>query len=302
MVENIIRILFQNTIFVSSIILLIILIHPLLQKWFIPRMRCIIWLLLIIRLLLPIQNGLVKLPVTVNLPTDYVYLENNDNHINETNILSIEEAPRYKNSFNLSIYHIIAVIWIIGVVAYSLFYIIKYNEFKKSIKNSSYTIYDEEIQGLLQSILLENNLKPRDAITIKECALINTPMMRGIVNPELLIPNRNYDNDSLRMIITHELMHFYNNDILFKHLLLISKILHWFNPMIHIMARIANNDIEFSCDYHVVKGKDLAFRKLYSDLIISHINITPIDKEPLFTNLRGNKNNIKNRINEIFNF
>ena len=277
MVENIIRILLQNTIFVSSIVLLIILAYPLLQKLFIPRLRCLIWLLLIIRLLLPIQTGFIELPVKVDFPTNHIYLENTDSYLTEPSVFLAEETPQHLNNLNLSPYSIIAIIWITGVIAYSLFYIIKYNEFKKSIKNSSQTIYDKDIQNLLENLLLEIDLKPRKAITIKECALINTPMMMGIINPVLLVPNRNYDNDSLRIIITHELIHFYNKDILFKYLLL-------------------------SCDHQVVNGKDLAFRKYYSDLIVSHINIAPIDKGILFTNLGGNKNNIKSRIKEIFNF
>lgn len=289
MVENIIRILLQNTIFVSSIVLLIILAYPLLQKLFIPRLRCLIWLLLIIRLLLPIQTGFIELPVKVDFPTNHIYLDNTDSYLTEPSVFLAEETPQHLNNLNLSPYSIIAIIWITGVIAYSLFYIIKYNEFKKSIKNSSQTIYDKDIQNLLENLLLEIDLKPRKAITIKECALINTPMMMGIINPVLLVPNRNYNNNSLRIIITHELIHFYNKDILLKYLLLISKILHWFNPIIHIMAKIANEDIELSCDYQVVNGKDLAFRKYYSDLIVSHINIAPIDKGILFTNLGGIK-------------
>lgn len=302
MTNNIVRVLFQNTIFVSSIVLIIILVYPLLKKWFVPRMRCLIWLLLAIRLLLPFEIALIKLPFTMGLPMDHIHLENNDNYIDETIVFSTEENLRNINHPNVSIYDIIAIIWITGVVAYSLFYIIKYKEFKKNTINASYVINDKEMQNLLEGVLLESNLKLRNPITIKGCTMINTPMLMGVIHPILFIPNKDYDNDSLRLIIIHELIHFYNRDILLKYLLLISKIIHWFNPIIHIMTRIANNDIELSCDYHVVKDKDLAFRKLYSDLIISHINISPIDKGILFTNLRGNKTNIKNRINEIFNF
>lgn len=301
MVNNIFRILFQNTIFVSCVILIILFAYPLFKRWYVPRLWCLIWLLLAIRLIFPIENALLKLPVSIDISSDYIYLENYD-FVDEIIVLSNEESSRNFSYINLSIYDVVTTIWIAGIILYAIYYLIKYYNFKKTLKNTSYIIHNKEIQDLFRDVLMKTNINQKRNIGIKGCSVISTPMLIGIVNPTLLMPNKDYDNDQIRMIMMHELTHFYNRDLLLKYILLIAKILHWFNPMVHIMTLIANNDIELSCDYKVVKDKDLEFRKLYSDLIISHINLAPKNMEIISTNFYCNKRNIKNRLAEVFDF
>ena len=45
-----------------------------------------------------------------------------------------------------------------------------------------------------------------------------------------------------------------------KLLLLAARCLHWFNPLVHLIARFAQEDIEAACDDTVVRGQDGAYR------------------------------------------
>ena len=73
-------------------------------------------------------------------------------------------------------------------------------------------------------------------------------MIIGLFRPTLLLPHEGYQKIDLEVIIRHELVHFKRNDLWFKLLLVCANAVHWFNPVIYLMVREANRDIEISCD------------------------------------------------------
>ena len=101
-------------------------------------------------------------------------------------------------------------------------------------------------------------LKP---FKVRICRKIISPMITGLFRPTLLLPHEEYANTDLTVILHHELVHYRRNDLWFKLLLIFANALHWFNPLIYIMVREANKDIEISCDEEVLKGADLQVQK-----------------------------------------
>lgn len=51
-----------------------------------------------------------------------------------------------------------------------------------------------------------------------------------------------------------------------------SKAVHWFNPLVWIMQKEAEVDIELSCDEKVTQGADYAARRAYTETLLSALH------------------------------
>jgi len=101
------------------------------------------------------------------------------------------------------------------------------------------------------------------------------------------------------MIYSHELFHYKRHDLWYKLLLTVVNSIHWFNPAMYAMVSSANRDIEYCCDYQVVKDHDLKYRKNYSDLILSHVDVQHGNKSLKAAYFSDESKNIKNRFKYI---
>jgi len=63
-------------------------------------------------------------------------------------------------------------------------------------------------------------------------------------------------------------VHYKRHDLWYKLLLIIANGMHWFNPIVYIMVKKANRDLEHACDDDVVKNEELEYRKDYSRVIL----------------------------------
>ena len=81
-------------------------------------------------------------------------------------------------------------------------------------------------------------------------------MVIGVLRPRLLLPEEGYDARSLAFILRHELTHCRRHDLWYQLALLLANAVHWFNPLIWLMVRQAQGDMELTCDDAVVAGAD----------------------------------------------
>ena len=85
-----------------------------------------------------------------------------------------------------------------------------------------------------------------------------------------LLPNvRDYTDEELRLVLTHEAIHIARNDSYSKFALVSIAALCWFNPLVWLAMRKSAEDIELSCDESVTFGASSDERRRYADLILS---------------------------------
>lgn len=108
--------------------------------------------------------------------------------------------------------------------------------------------------GLYQ---LDENAVIRDALVrcrvnaaVYSCDTIRSPVVAGVLRPLILIPaSLDFrETELLRHILTHEAMHIRRRDNLVKAFMLAALCLHWFNPLVWLMARELCRDMESACD------------------------------------------------------
>ncbi len=93
-------------------------------------------------------------------------------------------------------------------------------------------------------------------------------MLAGFIHPTLYLPDERISRTDAAFIFRHELTHYKHGDLWLKLLLLAARCLHWFNPLVHLIERFAQEDIEAACDDAVVRGHDGAYRRAYGETIL----------------------------------
>ncbi len=201
-------------------------------------------------------------------------MENNIN-INEPNQSIEKESNSIWNNITLFVtninmnvvYTILFIIWCIGFLGFSFFYIIMYFYHKKNLNRWSSNINDENLLKILEEE--KERLGVSKEIVLKRCKKINTPMTLGFRHISIVLPNTEYNQEAIRYILRHELTHQKRHDIYSKVLLIATKCLHWFNPIVPMMVNRAYDDMEILCDEMVVTDMEKAQRIEYNEMILS---------------------------------
>lgn len=182
----------------------------------------------------------------------------------------------------------IILIWATGMIIFLMLNIKRYVNFRYFILQN-HRIYNTEHSNA--QIIISSNA--------------TTPMVMGFFNPIVVLPNVQFKDKELIMILSHELVHIKRGDLLIKLVIMITKTVHWFNPAIYHLSKQINNYCELSCDEKVVKKMDVESRRGYGEMILSVLDHgvkkrTNIGDDYVI-NFCSNKNNIKRRLLSIMN-
>lgn len=294
--------LFQNileiSISTSLIILILLLLTPFIKKNYAAKWRYFIWLFIAIRLIVPINFTLPKPPVTITAPITTIEIPNGA-EITDTvgTMLPGSKIPNTV-SYTFNAIELLYIIWTAGIFVFLLYQLYCYLRFKKAAKRWSEDIKDKRIIQAFNSKLTEMNINAK--ISLKICKKIPSPMMFGFFKPTLMLPTTDYTDSELSFILKHELYHYKRRDLWYKLLLLIANGVHWFNPLVYLMQRSANRDVELSCDDEIIKNTDIGFRKSYSETILNSLNSAKKHQTKLSTNFNPSKKSLRDRFTNIF--
>ena len=155
------------------------------------------------------------------------------------------------------------VLWMVGFLLCSIYFIIAYHRGIKKFKNSL-PIETDFIRAWEEKHPLKRIL------SIRSSDQILSPLSYGILKPVILLPkNLNFDDtNSMNYILTHEYIHICHFDVLTKMLMILALSIHWFNPMVWIMFLLLNRDIELVCDETVIKIMGEKNKKSYAHILI----------------------------------
>lgn len=279
----------EQLLFVSlmmSVVILMFLIHRKFRGERLSRRAYyLIWIIISIRLILPLdismKNPIYKLTTPIE---NYRYKD-----IQTTDEIFIKE----KENINQFIRSGLWKIWLIGASIYFLYNILIYILFKSKVMKSLYNV-DPNIKEIFYN--LKMNIIPDEKIDIRESRIIDSPMIIGLIKPVLLIP-KDITPQDIELIFRHEFIHLKRKDIFYKAVIFLSSIIHWFNPTVHIMGKIAREDLELSCDEEMTKDMCRADKIRYSKALIGAITRV---RMPIYTtSFSGTKTTMKKRLDEI---
>lgn len=276
----------------SALGLLYMAITPLLAKRYSVMSRYYAWLILVIGLIIPyrpqFKNAIVKVDVAGNPNITMIRIGNGTP-------VTASLPDMFPISFTgISWWQISAFIWLVGMIIFLSYHIIRHYRFLKLTARWSENITDERTLTLLQNLKMQMGIS--QDIELQICDSIGSPVMIGFRNPRLLLPRADFGTDELCFILKHELVHYKRKDLWYKCLVLIAASIHWFNPIVHLMAKTIDLQCELSCDEEVVRSTDLETRQYYSETIIGVVRHHSKLKTALSTNFYGGKKAMKKRI------
>ncbi|MBZ9626323.1 M56 family metallopeptidase [Clostridium sp. FP2] len=229
-----------------------------------------------------------------------------------TNVLTLKDKVSYISQVIPSgVYDIMDKIsWFTTIIPYLyfitasiifIFIVICNKRFNSSIKKASRNIYNVKIMRIY--FKLKNEMGIKRNIPLKFCSSISTPFIMGTVKPTIILPERTYEDEDLKWIIKHELIHFKRKDWIYKFLSILVISIHFFNPLVYKLKSILNEECELSCDEKLLKSLGIDERKNYALTLINSIKFNNQFKlsNSLISSFNDDKNIINRRIESMLN-
>jgi beta-lactamase regulating signal transducer with metallopeptidase domain len=284
-------VLLQCTLSMSVITLLYAAVLPILSKRYAAKWCYLIWLVIAAGWIFPFRPriDLSFLPVQIVMPVQTIT-------INTLSATTVAEQT-VNASETITLWLVLATIWILGVGSMVLFHAVQHIRFMKTVRRWSEPITDVKRLEILGNIKADLNLKAQ--IKINVCQSVACPMLIGFFRPTILLPPVEIGIDEFSFVLKHELIHYMRHDLWYKAMILAATTLHWFNPLVYIMAKLAAVQCEISCDAMVLQGADFERRKQYSETIIGVVRNGVKLRTAISTNFYGGKKGMKNRISSI---
>ena len=331
--ERLMIALLELSLPMAVVIAVLLAAGPLLGRRFTARWRYWAWLLIAVRLLLPIGISLPQPVVTLPQPqVDFSYPVREVEPISptptgdpilvlpgddesdpyqqigeETTAPTVPDAvsadpvfrpnqPQPVPSRTVTVMELTGWCWAAGTLLFLLWQGVSYLLLRRKLRCSSRLVTEEKILALLEKETAAVGLQKVLPIYTAE---IGSPMIVGAAKPVLLLPEISFTEEQLSLVFRHELTHYRRRDIWYKLLLMLANAVHWFNPMVWLMVRAADRDLELSCDEAVVNGKNEEYREEYGRCLLAVVR-AGMNRRTLFTtNFYSGKKTLKNRLSTI---
>lgn len=258
----------------------------------------VVWLILALRLVVPVDLSLPEPAVTVEAPSYQVSLPARAPSANLHAGAQIEEpsavvgqtAPEAASAVRtIPVTALLSALWLFGVLAAALVQGGGYLLARRRLLRDARPDLEAEAGQTAASLGLKR------AVPVRRSRQVRTPMVLGLLRPVLLLPEGQAVDE---VVLCHELTHLKRLDLAYKALLVAACWLHWFNPLVWWMSRAASENLELCCDDDVAAGRDAAFRRKYGELLLSTAEEKP--GPTLSSRFGGSKQAMKDRLTNLF--
>lgn len=272
----------------TLLFLIILVLKPLYKNKLSKRWQYYIWLIVIVRMLLPFTSG------TTLVGSVFEYLGSANAKTIQTAPLAYDPQPKSGSDNNdiipnaesspfkpttdtlpsfsvqaviLKLYENLSILWASVAFALLIRKITMYQSFVRFVKAGRTEVSDI---GLLNALAdTGESIGVKRPVELFVNPLISSPMLLGFFRPYIILPGIDLDHTELICIMRHELTHYRNLDMFYKWLVQITVCLHWFNPFAYLMAKEINLCCELSCDETIIRTMDRDEIKAYGDTLLN---------------------------------
>lgn len=309
--------LLKTSLLGSLAILAMLVLKPLWRERYRAKTRCWLWLALAAFLLLPVDFSVKNAPVQAAPPKDYTLfvgtdktaIQSTDNlfgdmaeksgqspaQVRDTIIQRPVTNPEQKTTRYIPVTTILFYGYLAGAAAFLLYQGVSYALFRRTVRRWKSDVSRADYAAMLSDTARDLGVSAPEMIV---CEAISTPAVTGLLRPRLLLPHERYDVQELRYILRHELCHLKRRDMLLKLVLLAANAMHWFNPVVYLMLRQADEDIELACDSAATDGLELPERAAYSRTLLAAVQ-SSVRALPATTCFGGTVERLKRRITNV---
>lgn len=309
--------LLKTSLLGALVIAALLALKPFWRERYRAKTRCWLWLALALFLLFPVDFSVKNAPVQAAPPKDYTLfvgtdkttIQSTDNlfgdmaersgqtstQVRDSIIARPVTDPAQKTTRYIPVTTLLFYGYLAGAAAFLLYLGVSYALFRRTVRRWKRDVSRADYAFLLCDTARELGVKEPQMLV---CEAITTPAVTGFFRPTLLLPHERYDLNDLRYILRHELCHLKRRDMLLKFVLLLANTMHWFDPMVYLMLRQADEDIELACDSAATDGLERAERAAYSRTLLAAVQ-SNVRALPATTCFGSTVERLKRRITNV---
>lgn len=190
------------------------------------RLRYSLWILVLLRLLIPVNFARSRLSLEQLLPPESAAPVN----MMQTAVIgyvggaavAVDEVP----SFDLWL-----LLWVFGLAVVLTFLLVSRILLQRRLRRDR--------------VMLENGCCP---IPVYVTAAVDAPCLVGLFRPVIYVTDCAAGEEMLSHVLAHEMNHLRHFDHLWSILRCVALALHWFNPLVWLAVRCSMEDGELACD------------------------------------------------------
>ena len=185
-----------------------------------------------------------------------VVMEGSSDYIMDTGISFLPRSFFLRSN---SLRNALPVLYLLGLAAVAGILAWQKIIYAKRLKGGLLMERNETVNGLLRDMGMGH-------VLVFSNDEIASPLACGLIGPRIYLPTRmDFGNAVLlRHVLAHEAMHIRRRDNWVKAVMLAAVVLHWYNPLVWLMAKCLASDLEAACDAAVLKKYDTDQRKSYA--------------------------------------
>ena len=309
--------LLKTSLLGSLAVLTMLALKPLWRERYRAKTRCWLWLALAAFLLFPVDFSVKNAPLQAAPPKDYTLFVGTD----KTTVMATDNLfgdmaessgqtpaevrdaiierpvtnPEQKTTRYIPVTALLFGGYLAGAAAFLLYQGGCYVHFRHTVRRWKRDVARADYAAMLSDTARDLGVSAPEMIV---CEAVTTPAVTGLLRPRLLLPHERYDVQELRYILRHELCHLKRRDMLFKLVRLAANAMHWFNPIVYLMLRQADEDIELACDSAATDDLDRAERAAYSRTLLAAVQ-SNVRALPATTCFGGTVERLKRRITNV---
>ncbi len=312
----------------SLLILLLLLFRPLYRNRLSKSWQYYIWIVVILRLLLPVTpetslaGSLFSLEEMRGTDSTAAPESPNDQSMTAYNTIKheagssddlIRDATTAENSpsasavspdkeaYNEDHSQIFFFLWLTGALLLFVRKLTVYQSFVKYVDAGSRPLEDIGLLENFGHIMEQNRIK--GAVDLYVNSLVSSPLLIGFLRPRIILPHTSLSESDFYYTALHELTHYRRRDMFYKWLSQLTVCLHWFNPCVYLMSREINRLCELSCDERVIATLSDNARKFYGTTLVNAVGAGGSYKDTLSSvTLHESKELLKGRLNAIMQY
>ncbi|MGW5951790.1 M56 family metallopeptidase [Bacillus mycoides] len=314
--------LIETSLMASILVGFILCIKVLFRNKLTPRWQYMLWIVLMIRLLLPwspdssysiysllsysssvsevIPKNMPSTESIVNIETNHtVELESNSEIVTKNGEPEVNASAEQQTTFSL--YKLALYVWLAGVIVLAVITFITNRRLYSYIKKQA-DITDEQVITVFNRC--KQSMKMKKAVSLRLAGKIASPTVFSFFRPKVLLSKKHMkvlNEQQLQYVFYHELAHIKRNDVAVNWIMYSLLLLNWFNPILWYAYFCMREDQELACDAYALTFIDKEEQIAYGHTIITLLEHYSY-QAPSLANLSRNKRTLKRRIVMIKKF
>ena len=137
-------------------------------------------------------------------------------------------------------------------------------------------------------------------VPVRISPYVSTPCLAGLFRPRIyLTPESTADSQTLNHVLTHELTHLKHGDHLWAWVRCLCLCIYWFDPLVWLAAMVSKRDCELACDEAALQKLGEAQRIAYGKTLLATVTHTPVRIFHTTTAMSESGKQLKERVNFI---